>query len=972
MNEKIGGKKIVKLLMMIILALLFSFGAVFLMACEPGNPGETPTPEEPDFVEPDRGPIPDNGARVNFNYYRADGKYSAWDMWIWQVNGSDGAHVFEGTKTIGGKKWGTLTVTFDNVKGDADGNIIGFIVRTAGSWGAKDVDSDRFITKDMLTDRYAKVYLVTEDANIYTDEQEAIESMEKVGKPKIAEARFTNFTRVFITTSKGITRDSHFKVKDSEGNVLTELDCSGGNDFVGQTYARIEIPAGKSIDMTKKYVVVDEPASFNPEKNFLEQSVSKSPLYTNTTFNELYGYDGTLGAEYSAERTVFTVWSPYATAMKLNIYAAGEGGVASTYDMEKGEKGTWTYTLTGDQKNKYYTYTVINGTVTSEVVDPYARSGGRDGARGMIVDLASTNPDGWDSQTMPTLASNSKAVIWEAQLRDVTIHESSGVSAANRGKFLGLTETGTTNSKGQSTALDYLKDLGVTEVHFQPLFDFASVKEDFNVATYDKVGEYNWGYDPLNYNMPEGSYSSDPADGSKRVNEMKQMVMALHNAGIQVVMDVVYNHVSNAQSSNFEKLMPGYYFRMTGAGKFYNGSGCGNETASEHYMFRKFMIDSVKYWTEEYKIDGFRFDLMGCHDIVTMNTIYDELEKINPDVIVYGEGWTGGTSGLLSSEAALKANASKMPNIAFFNDDIRDDLKVGVFADEDGLLSDCGFVSGVKANESIIYKGAQGGGFVNPTQSINYTACHDNSLLWDRLNTSVDDTEENIKAMNRMAAVAIFTSQGIGFIPAGEEMLRSKKTEKDNAFDNRPHSYLSDPNYYFADNSYKSPDRTNAINWELLDTNSDMVAFYKALIRIKKTFPQFGLETKEQIAECVSTQTYKLGDNNEIVNDKDGKPVMISRDTGTRDGVAVYAIKDPNSNTYAVVIFNTNNAAKKVAVPNGEYSVFVNGNRANAATALETFTGSEMTVGARSAVIMTAELSKNLVDAWTYNVADAA
>lgn len=960
---------ILKILVMLLLSVVFALGAMFMTGCDNGNKGDND-----DYKEPDLGPIPESGARVNFNYYREDGKYSAWDMWIWSPSAEGTAHAFAGTKTIGGKKWGTLTVTLDNAKADSDGHVMGFIVRTAGAWTTKDPDLDRFIDSDMLTDRYAKVYLVTGDANIYLNEQEGIAAMEKVGKPSITAARFSDFDRVFIETNTKITKNSKFKVKDAEGNVIVTADCADSTNakFVGEDFISVNLPSGTNIDFTQTYIAYDEPDSFDPKVNFSSCEVGKFRLYDKTRFNELYGYDGTLGAEYSAERTVFTVWSPYATAMKLNIYAAGEGGVASTYDMEKGEKGTWTYMLNGDQKNKYYTYTVTNGTATSEVVDPYARSGGRDGARGMIVDLASTNPDGWDSQTMPKLASNSKAVIWEAQLRDVTIHESSGVSAANRGKFLGLTETGTTNSKGQTTALDYLKDLGVTEVHFQPLFDFASVKEDFNVATYDKVGEYNWGYDPLNYNMPEGSYSSDPADGSKRVNEMKQMIMALHNAGIQVVMDVVYNHVSNAQSSNFEKLMPGYYFRMTNAGKFYNGSGCGNETASEHYMFRKFMIDSVKYWTEEYKIDGFRFDLMGCHDIVTMNTIYDELEAINPDVIVYGEGWTGGTSGLLSSEAALKANASKMPDIAFFNDNIRDDLKGGVFDDEDGLLSDCGFVSGVKANESIIYKGAQGGGFANPTQSINYTACHDNSLLWDRLNTSVDDTAENIKAMNRMAAVAIFTSQGIGFIPAGEEMLRSKKTEKDNAFDNRPHAYLSDPNYYFADNSYKSPDRTNAINWELLDTNSDMVAFYKALIRIKKTFPQFGLETKEQIAECVSTQTYKLGDNNEIVTDKDGKPVMISRDTGTRDGVAVYAVKDPNSNTYAIVIFNTNGAAKKVAVPNGEYSVFVNGNRANATTALDTFTGSEMTVGARSAVIMTAELSKNVVDAWTYNVADLA
>ncbi len=883
---------------------------------------------------------------LTVNYYRTDGVYKDWDLWVWAI-GANGSGVKLNREMVGEKIWATAEIVFESITPDDSNRIIGVIPRKGGdSWTEQ--TGNIYITADMVVDNAVTIYLVDKDETIYESSEDALAN-------KFTSAGFKTFDSVLIETSQIITASSVIKIKDTSGTVYKTFDCSKDSALVGKRVATLVLDSDFELDFSKTYIICDEPADgFDMEINFSQNTINKYKLYDNAEFAQKFHYDGALGAEYSKEKTVFTVWSPAASAISVKIYDAGEGGEAvQTVAMARGGKGEWKTDIVGDLNGKYYTYAVTMDGSVVEVVDPYARSAGRDGKRGMILDLAATNPDGWANQANPTLDSYSNAVIYEAQLRDLTIHESSGVTKANRGKFLGLTETGTKNSHGQSTALDYIKELGVTEVHFQPLFDFASVSESFNEATYDKAGEYNWGYDPLNYNVPEGSYSSDPADGAKRVNEMKQMVMALHNAGIQVVMDVVYNHVSNAQTSNFEALMPGYYFRTTDDGSFYNGSGCGNETASNRYMFGRFMIDSVKYWTEEYKIDGFRFDLMALHDIDTMNALYDELAAINPDVIVYGEGWDAGSNGLDSSKQANQANAAQMPNIAVFNDVIRDGLKGSVFT-----AADTGYVSGKPSTETVIYVGATGSTSAlpskyrkqlgasafasNPTQSINYVSCHDNTVLWDKLNVSVNADKETLKAMDRLAIASVLTSQGPAFFLAGDEMLRSKPTTETNDFDNRPNAYLTDPTYFFSDNSYKSPDSVNAINWNWLNENADMVEFYKQLIAIKKTFPQFQLTTTEQVKRCVT-----ISDDNIL------------------DRVAAYVVKDPQSDNYAVVIFNANDSAMSVAVPNGSYNVHVNGSKANASDALSAFTGSEFTVGARSCVIMVGTPSADSVKNWS-------
>lgn len=890
-TTKAKSKKLMALLMTLLIA-IFAFP---LAACGGGG-GDGK----------DDGPVPEGSVRVTVNYFRPQGDYDNWNMWIWS-NGAEGiAYQFKsGTVTMAGEKWKTLTADIAGVDLTKE-DPIGIIVRK-GNWDAKDWDGNRFIPADKIVNGRVTIYLAQGREPIYYDAQTAADA---ATSNTIKAAAFSSFKALYISTSINITATSHFKVYDDSDNVVAELNCAETTRYNGKDYATIKFD--EAVDITKTYRIADEPAGgFDKLVNFVGRNVNMASLYVTNEFKNNYTYDGDLGVDYTAASSTFRVWTPVATALKLNVYDAGEGGNATVTEMTKGAKGVWSATIDGDLNGKYYTYTVTARGTTKEVVDPYARSAGRDGKRGMILDLDSTDPDGWATQEQPELNSYSEAVIYEAQLRDLTANPNSGVTEANRGKFLGMTETGTTVTVGsvtKSTGLDYLVELGVTAVHFQPLFDFASVKEDFNVATYNKYGEYNWGYDPLNYNVPEGSYSSDPADGSVRVNEMKEMVKALHNNGIQVIMDVVYNHVSDAQSSNFEALVPGYYFRTGPDGSYFNGSGCGNVTASERAMFRKFMIESVLYWTQEYKIDGFRFDLMGCHDIETMNMIYDALAEVNPDVIVYGEGWTGGTSGLDDEDAAIQANAAKMPNIAFFNDIIRDGLKGSVFT-----MTDTGFVSGKGGLDASVYVGAAGGtealsaamyktigsdkkAFAGaPTQSINYVSAHDNSTLWDKLNASVNKDEDTLKAMNRLAAASVLTSQGPAFFLAGEEMLRGKPTTATGSedYDNRANQYLTDPTHYFSDNSYKSPDSVNAIDWTKRIENDDMIEFYKALIAIKKTAPQLQYTTLDQLNANV---------------------VFI--DTDTSDGVALYGVKDEHG--LLVIAVNANATKATIGLPSHE------------------------------------------------------
>jgi len=543
-----------------------------------------------------------------------------------------------------------------------------------------------------------------------------------------------------------------------------------------------------------------------------------------------------LGLIYTPQQSSFRIWAPTAEKAELILYNEGTGGTAlQAISMQKSKSGTWIASLKGEQKGKFYTFRIqVNNKCFNEVPDPYAKAVGVNGKRAMIIDLNETDPDDWNKDKSPVLKNATDAVIYELHIRDASIAVNSGI--INKGKFLGLTEKGTTNKEGLSTGLDHLKDLGVTHIHLLPFYDFLSIDE----TNLDRP-QYNWGYEPLNYNVPEGSYATNPYDGISRIKEMKQLVKTFHENGLNVVMDVVYNHTMLTEDSYFNQLVPGYYYRQSADGKFSNATACGNETASERPMMRKFMIESLTYWVKEYHIDGFRFDLMGVHDIETMNIIAKELRKIKPDILLYGEGWTAGSSPLPDSKRALKKYAWKLDNIAVFSDDIRDGIKGSVFVNEEK-----GFASGRPGMEESIKFGIVAStkhpqvnySKVNysktpyakqPSNTVTYAECHDNHVLWDKLAiSSMNATESERKEMHKLALSIVLTSQGISFLHAGTEFLRSKKGNE---------------------NSYNAGDSINAINWDLKAKNKDVFEYVKALIKMRKEHPAFRMRTAKEIAD---------------------------------------------------------------------------------------------------------------------------
>ena len=563
------------------------------------------------------------------------------------------------------------------------------------------------------------------------------------------------------------------------------------------------------------------------------------PLMTqaqNLKFNSWPVYTGNdLGLTYTPKQSLFRIWSPTAEKAELILNNDGTGGTAlQTISMQKSNSGTWITSLPGDLKGKFYTFRVqVNNEWLNEVPDPYAKAVGVNGRRAMIIDLKETDPDEWANDKSPELKNATDAVIYELHIRDASIAANSGIK--HKGKYIGLTENETKNKEGLSTGLDHLKELGVTHIHLLPFYDFYSVDE----SNPEKM-QYNWGYDPLNYNTTEGSYATNAEDGVSRIKELKHLVKTFHDNGLALVMDVAYNHTMLTEDSYFNQLVPGYYYRQTAEGNFSNATACGNETASERPMMRKFMLESLMYWVKEYHIDGFRIDLMGVHDIKTMNIIAKELRKIKPDILLYGEGWTAGASPLPDSVRALKKNAYKLDNIAVFSDDIRDGIKGSVFVNEER-----GFASGRPAMEESIKFGIVASckhpqvdySKVNyskapyakqPSNTITYADCHDNHVLWDKLKLSVPDASEaERKEMHKLALSIVLTSQGISFLHAGTEFLRSKKGNE---------------------NSYNAGDSINAIDWGLKTINNDVFEYVKTLIKMRKEHPAFRMRTTKEIA----------------------------------------------------------------------------------------------------------------------------
>lgn len=627
-----------------------------------------------------------------------------------------------------------------------------------------------------------------------------------------------------------------------------------------------------------------------------------------------------LGASYSKKATTFKVWSPNAASVRVNIFEHGsdnEGDAGSimsrAMSLDK-TTGVWSVTINGDLLNKYYTYSVTHGKTTKETADVYAKACGVNGQRSMVVDLSTTNPDGWENDKHVLVQNQTDASVWEISVADFSSSESSGVSEANRGKYLAFTEEGTTVNGVQgasSTCVDYLKKLGVKYVQIMPFYDFGSVDESKNI-----MDQYNWGYDPVNYNCPEGSYSSNPKKGEVRIKECKQMIQALHNAGIGVIMDVVYNHTYTSDSW-FQRTVPNYYYRMNNDGTFSNGSGCSNDTASEHLMFRKYMIDSVTYWASEYHIDGFRFDLMGLHDVTTMNSIRTALDNLYADgsgsqILMYGEAWDMATNcdegTVLASQKNLKQLSDR---IGAFDDTIRDAIKGSTGGTDGAFVQEGSRRANLKTG--IAGQSDTTTGWANvPSQCVTYASCHDNLCLYDKLVGSVYGADgkyrkryEDLVAMNKLSAAIVITSQGIPFSLGGEEFCRSKDGDE---------------------NSYASSRKENMLDWENVDLYSDVIEYYRGLYKIRDAFAAFSDST----AATANSLTY-LSD--------------------VPKGVTGYTINNTESGKWSqmCVIFNGSDSAQNVTAK-GDWVVLAD-NKTAGLRNIKNVTNS-VKVEAHSAVIM--------------------
>lgn len=609
-----------------------------------------------------------------------------------------------------------------------------------------------------------------------------------------------------------------------------------------------------------------------------------------STFDKYPIYDGSdLGITYSHNSTIAKLWAPTAKEVIFRIYKNGDGGdPIEKHDMDRKDDGIWELELEGNRDGQYYSFqSIINSDTLMEVPGPYAKAVGVNGKRAMIIDLATTDPEGWKTDKRPNLNGPENIIIYELHIRDMSIHESSG--AKYPGTFLGLSENGTSNWFGDYTGLDHLVELGVTHVHLLPSFDFRSIDE-----TKLDQPQYNWGYDPENYNVPEGSYATDPFNAKVRIREFKEMVKTMHKNDIRVIMDVVYNHTGATEQSIFNQTVPDYYYRHNSDYSWSDAAGCGNETASERPMMRKYILESVKFWVNEYHIDGFRFDLMGIHDIETMNLISQELKTIDPTLFVYGEGWTAGISPLPENVRALKKNTSELTDIAVFSDDLRDGLKGSVFVeDEKGFASgrtgleasiQFGIVASTK-HDQIDYKNVN---YSNapwsprPVQTINYVSCHDNNTLFDKLIISVPEAdEEQIIRMHKLSQTIILTSQGIPLLHAGTEFLRTKNG---------------------VENSYNSPDSINQIDWDRKHKYKAVFDYYQDLIALRKAHPAFHMSTTEMVQRHLVFEPFE---ENNLVG------YMLKN----------YANGDKWENIY--VVFNGNADSKSINIPTGRWKVIL-------------------------------------------------
>jgi len=791
-------KKVISFLL--VAAMLMSFAACGAKP-QPTEPAPTEAPTEPvptEYFEP----IPEGHNQLTL-YWTHEGSYENCDIWIWFPDKDGRGYTFHECE-YGGKVVVNVPEGVEQV---------GFIVRTdcsdpgGSQWGSatKDYEADRFVK---LEGRETVVYLQSGDAALYKsrDGGKTLEQTRKITMAGLADEKKIEYRIAPKTT---ITDVSQVKLYNGDREIPIAAVSTLGKE---ETHGYLEV--ADPLDMAGNYHIVIE--------GYGEKTVIPTGIFDSTYFAENFHYDGDdLGATIKGDSTVFKVWAPTASEVLLNLFEAGDGGAAyKTVPMVKGDKGVWSHEEPCGH-GTYYTYTVTTAVGTQEAVDPYTKAAGVNGNRGMVADLSLTDPETWNTdKPVQTLDSYRDAIIWEVHVRDFS---NKIAESQYKGKYLAFTETGLVNEHGEAVGMDYLKNLGITHVHLLPVYDYATVDES------DPNAPFNWGYDPKNYNVPEGSYSTDPYKGEVRIREYKQMVAALHEAGIGVIMDVVYNHTYDGNSS-FNRIVPYYYYRYDSAGANTSASGCGNDTASERYMFGKFMEESTAYWVEEYHLDGLRFDLMGLHDLATMQKVEAAVHEINPKAILYGEGWTMGATIDGSEQANQKSISKITPTgqaigaVAVFNDATRDGLKGSVF-EKTGK----GYINGqAKANARKVIFGIKGGSGIGQGWSVedamvvNYMSAHDNNTLWDKLLLSNPDASDDQRnRMNNLGAAIVMISRGTPFWQAGEEMLRTKGGDE---------------------NSYKSSDEVNNIDWSVLKPGSreqETMQYYKGLIAMRKGFDIF-------------------------------------------------------------------------------------------------------------------------------------
>ncbi|MGG0721965.1 type I pullulanase [Bacillus mycoides] len=790
---------------------------------------------------------------ITIHYKEKAGNTKDWNLWVWGENSNGKSYDFTGEDEFG---------KYAKVKIEGDYNRVGFIVRT-NEW-EKD-GGDHWV--ENIRDGRAEVWILSGDEKVYDSKPSSDLSIQK--------ATIDSFNEITINTN--IPFNSKEQKIEIEGVKIKGISPYDTNS--GDITNKVKIITEQKIDLKQTYKV--------KIANLADANIEIGKVIRSEEFDNLFYYSGNdLGNVYTPQHTKFRLWAPTASEAKLVSYKNWSDKIGTEINMQQGEKGTWIAELKGNQKGLFYTYKVKIGDKWTEAVDPYVRAASVNGDKGVVVDLKETNPKKWKANKKPKFKNPEDAIIYELHVRDLSIQPESGIK--QKGKYLGVTEKGTKGPEGVKTGLDHMKDLGVTHVQFLPIFDYASVNEE----TLNEP-QYNWGYDPKNFNVPEGSYSTNPYEPTVRITELKQMIQTLHDNNLRVVMDVVYNHMYNAAESNFHKLVPGYYYRYNEDGTLANGTGVGNDTASERKMMRKFMVDSVTYWAKEYNLDGFRFDLMGIHDYETMNEIRKGVNQIDPSIILHGEGWDLNTP-LADELKANQKNAEKMKGIAHFNDNIRDGLKGSVFEEKEN-----GFVNGKQNMEDRIKKGITAGidydtnssTYQDPEQVLTYVEAHDNHTLWDKLElTNPGESEEVRKQMHKLSSSILLTSQGIPFLHAGQEFMRTK---------------------YGDHNSYKSPDSINQMDWLRRAAFNNEVEYMKGLIDLRKKYSAFRMTSAEQIKKHVS---FIDAPKNVVAYTIDGKG-------------------NGNKSEYFMVVHNANREDVDITLPSkGPWKVLVDGKQAGSKT----------------------------------------